>query len=357
MNVRVDIVCDQCQGNDGVDVPVYHIPSYEPRNIGQKLRRPQCEVEHIFKHLPEADGVDLHWPREPHYARAILQKYGADKVLYIMPTVRPKMFDFSARWGIKNRLRSCFFRAQLAKIEGEVVRQCQVAVDSQARKDEVIAYYHADPSRIHVVPLAIDVKYYGLESSKQKREESQVVGLTVARLSPEKGVDCLLQALACLNTRKDWHWVIVGDGWMRPALEKMRDKLGLAERVDFVGSVDAREYYAESDLFVLPSSYEGFGLVLLEAMVNYLPCIGFDSTPPRVITASREIIEHQETGLLANVYSPEALAACITKLLDDKSLRLEMGKRGYQRSIKDFSWDKCVQGYLQITGDKLEAHE
>jgi glycosyltransferase involved in cell wall biosynthesis len=205
--------------------------------------------------------------------------------------------------------------------------------------------------------LAIDEKYYGFERSKKEKEQSQVVGLTVARLSPEKGVDCLLQALACLNTKTDWHWVIVGDGWMRPALEKMRDKLGLSERVDFVGSVDAREYYAKADLFVLPSSYEGFGLVLLEAMVNHLPCIGFDSTPPKVITASREIIAHQETGLLAKIYSPESLAACITKLLGDKPLRLEMGERGYQRSIKDFSWDKCVQGYLKITGDKLEGHE
>jgi len=349
----VDIVCDQCKEDIDAEVPVYSIPTYEPKTIYQKLYRPKCEVEHLVRHLPDAMGVDLHWPREPHYARALLEKYGADKLLYIMPTVRPKMFDFSECWGIKNRLRSLVFRSQIARIEGEVVKQCQVAVDSQARKDEVVAYYRADPDRVHVVPLAIDEKRYVIECSEH-RPDSPTIGLTVARLSPEKGVDSLLESLAQLKN-KDWNWVIVGDGWMRSYLESMRDRLGLGEQVKFVGSVDAKPYYAKADVFVLPSSYEGFGLVLLEAMVNKLPCIAFDSCPPDVITASKEIINHQHTGLLAKAGSSQSLAACITKLLDDKALRLKMGEQGYQRSITAFSWEKCVQGYLSITGNSLKG--
>ena len=204
-------------------------------------------------------------------------------MVYIMRTVRPRMFDYAARWGWKNRLRSFVFRPQFAQIEAEVVAHCHVAVDSQARKDEVIEFYHANPARVHVVPLGIDVERF---SNTVIKKNDIPTGLTVARLGPEKGVHSLLEALAQVRG-KNWQWIIVGDGWMRSELEAMRARLGLESQVRFVGAADPVPYYAVADLFVLPSHYEGFGLVLLEAMVNRLPCIAFDSKPPRVITASR----------------------------------------------------------------------
>ena len=346
---RADIVCDQCVSSPDASVPVNQIPEFLPLGSWQKIRRPQYRVKYLSESLPDDSHVDLHWPREPHYARAILEKYGPDKMLYIMATVYPRMLDYAKGWSLKNRLRSFAFRPQIAEIEGEVIAHCHVAVDSQARKDEVVAFYHGDPSRVHVVPLGIDVKHF---SSGTGKKNDLPTGLTVARLSPEKGVHSLLEALAQVKN-KNWQWIVVGDGWMRSKLESVRAKLGLENRVRFVGSANPVNYYAEADMFVLPSQYEGFGLVLLEAMANRLPCIAFDSKPPEVITASREIIEHNKTGLVVEAGNTEQMAACIDRLLNDTKICREMGEEGYQRALSQFTWERCVEGYLNISGTSL----
>ncbi|OIO68722.1 MAG: hypothetical protein COW19_05475 [Zetaproteobacteria bacterium CG12_big_fil_rev_8_21_14_0_65_55_1124] len=348
---KADIVCDQCAAALDARVPVIRIPEFQPLGIRQKIYRPQGKVRHLCASLPDASGVDMHWPREADYARAIMENYGPEKMLYIMATVHPRMFDHAAQWGWKNRLRSLVFRPQMARIEADVVAHCQVAVDSQARKDEVISFYHANPSRVHVVPLGVDVKRF---SHVMARKNDIPTGLTVARLSPEKGVQSLLEALAQLRG-KNWQWIIAGDGWMRPQLETMRARLGLENRVRFVGAVDPIPYYAAADMFVLPSHYEGFGLVLLEAMANRLPCIAFDSKPPEVITASREIIVHDQTGFVAEAGNSGAMAACIDRLIDDARLRSEMGEQGYQRCVAQFTWERCVEGYLNISGYSLAS--
>jgi glycosyltransferase involved in cell wall biosynthesis len=243
------------------------------------------------------------------------------------------------------------FRPQIAQIEAEVVAHCHVAVDSQARKDEVIEFYHANPARVHVVPLGIDVERF---SNTVIKKNDIPTGLTVARLGPEKGVQSLLEALAQVRG-KNWQWIIVGDGWMRSELEAMRARLGLESQVRFVGAADPVPYYAVADLFVLPSHYEGFGLVLLEAMVNRLPCIAFDSKPPEVITASREIIVHEKTGVVVEAMNSEEMAACIDRLFNDSDLCKEMGEQGYQRSVSQFTWENCVEGYLNISGYSLAS--
>jgi glycosyltransferase involved in cell wall biosynthesis len=348
---RADIVCDQCVAAPDSNVPVIRIPEFVPRGVWQKMHRPQRKVQHLFEHLPDVPQIDMHWPREAHYAHAVLEQYGPDKMVYIMPTVYPRMFDYGTRWGWKNRLRSFVFRPQIAQIEAEVVAHCHVAVDSQARKDEVIEFYHANPDRVHVVPLGIDVERF---SNTVIKKNDIPTGLTVARLGPEKGVHSLLEALAQVRG-KNWQWIIVGDGWMRSELEAMRARLGLESQVRFVGAADPVPYYAVADLFVLPSHYEGFGLVLLEAMVNRLPCIAFDSKSPEVITASREIIVHEKTGFVVEAKNSEEMAACIDRLFNDSDLCKEMGEQGYQRSVSQFTWENCVEGYLNISGYSLAS--
>jgi glycosyltransferase involved in cell wall biosynthesis len=137
--------------------------------------------------------------------------------------------------------------------------------------------------------------------------------LTVTRLvDAYKHVESLIAALRepALSSA---HLTVVGEGPRRPGLEKLAQALGVSERVCFAGSVDGPtldRIYQESDLFILPSTGEGFGLVYAEAMARGLPCIGARGC------GSEDAIIDGATGLLLDDVGPAAIAAAATRILE-----------------------------------------
>jgi glycosyltransferase involved in cell wall biosynthesis len=151
-------------------------------------------------------------------------------------------------------------------------------------------------------------------------------------LFPAKGVAELLTAFAGVRHRvPDAHLVIAGhdvssDGAYLTELQQLAVDLGVAGEVHFVGRRDdVQNLMAAADVFALPSPHEPFGLVYLEAMSMQLPVVG-----PNHGGAS-EIVEHGETGLLSTPDDLGALESNIVTLLEDPSLRSEMGRRGRER--------------------------
>jgi len=165
-----------------------------------------------------------------------------------------------------------------------------------------------------------------------------VVGL-VGRLQPWKGQDRLLAAQALLRERGHAvHTVIVGgDSYgLSPeyaaSLFPLAARLGISDAVTMTGEVpDAGPYMRQMDILVNASDPEPFGIVLLEGMARGVPVVAVDAGGPG------EFIDHGRTGMLARSGEPPALADALEPLLGSAELRREMGLRGQERFLADFT--------------------
>lgn len=164
--------------------------------------------------------------------------------------------------------------------------------------------------------------------------DAPVIG-TIGRLTAQKGQIYLLQAASLLKKEfPNLRVIIIGDGELRGELEARTKALDITTQVIFTGSRDHREtlrLLSGMDMFVFPSLWEGFGLVLLEAMALKKPIVASN------VSAIPETVRHKETGLLVLPENSEQLADAITELLQNSFLSNEMGISGYRRLQQDFS--------------------
>ncbi|MDH6226990.1 MULTISPECIES: glycosyltransferase family 4 protein [Streptomyces] len=155
----------------------------------------------------------------------------------------------------------------------------------------------------------------------------------VGRLGYEKGYDLLLDAWAEVSPRHPgWRLRVHGSGPDEEALRRRCTALGLDGSVEWAGRTeDVAGALRRSSVFVLASRGEGFPLSLLEAMSRAVPCVAFDCAP-----GVREIVRHEEDGLLARPGDTAELARHLGRLLEDPGLRDGMGDRAY-RNVRRFS--------------------
>ncbi|MCB9881993.1 MAG: glycosyltransferase [Planctomycetes bacterium] len=154
----------------------------------------------------------------------------------------------------------------------------------------------------------------------------------VGRLVPQKGLDVLLEALTLLPRELAWRCEIAGEGKLRPTLERALLERGLVGRLHLLGHVDdLGAYYAHRDLVVMPSRYEGFGFVAIEAALRGLPVIASD------VSSLRELVEHDVTGLLCPVGDAALFSDAIQRLARDLPLRRHLGERARQRALSRFA--------------------
>ena len=139
----------------------------------------------------------------------------------------------------------------------------------------------------------------------------------------EKGFDMLLEAWYLLpNEFHDWHLYIFGNG-DRSIYQKIVDKYNMVGSVHLMPATnDIAEEFSKSSIFVLSSRFEGFGLVLAEAMSCGLPCVSFDCP-----YGPRDILTDGEDGFLVENSNVEALAKAIEQLIADENLRQSMGEK------------------------------
>jgi glycosyltransferase involved in cell wall biosynthesis len=154
------------------------------------------------------------------------------------------------------------------------------------------------------------------------------------RLSPEKGVDRLLTALALLAAERPaavaW---IVGDGPEMPALQAAAARLGLTNRVQFLGfRADARALMEQVDIVVHTPVYEGFGIVVLEAMAAGRPVVVNDAPG-----GLPEIVVDGQTGVVVPSGDARALASALARLVVDEDERARLGRNGKSRCLEGFT--------------------
>ena len=170
--------------------------------------------------------------------------------------------------------------------------------------------------------------------------------IAVGRLSEAKGFDMLIKAFSIVNKEKrDWTLKIVGDGPEKMNLIKIIEKYNLKDNVFLVGpSNNVKDHYLESSIFISSSRWEGFGLVVIEAMECGLPVIAFENSGPK------EIIDKDGVnGILVNKNDINKLAENIILLIDNEEKRrnisIQSKKRAQDFNIKKiiFEWEKILK--------------
>lgn len=208
----------------------------------------------------------------------------------------------------------------------------------------------SDRGKVRVVPNTVPEPTVLADPAAQK---DQYTLLAVARLVPRKNITRVIEAFGRLaKDFPDWRLQIVGDGALRGQLEQQARDLGLAARVDFAGEQeDVYPFYADADLFVIPSLFEGFPLTLCEAVAHGLPAVGFTTCG-----GVRAQITPEETGLLcAGVNEAAELANALRRLMADNSVRARMGDAARQRFVARFSNAAVHKAWEEMFAETIQA--
>jgi len=169
-------------------------------------------------------------------------------------------------------------------------------------------------------------------------DDNKKVVLSVSRIKKKKGIDKTLEALKMYRdeSNDDFHYIIVGDGDYLPKIKEIIKELELEEHVTTTGYVDFDDvihFYDLCDIFILPSSSESFGRVYAEASARKKPVIGGK------VGGVKEVIDDGVTGYLVNPRNIDEIYRKIKKLLEDKELRTQMGKKGREKVENTFTFE------------------
>jgi glycosyltransferase involved in cell wall biosynthesis len=222
---------------------------------------------------------------------------------------------------------------------------------SMALREALVAQGFVGSDRSGVIYNGIDVARYDRPRSDVLRHslglppETPLAGC-LGNLRPAKGYDVLIRGTAQLKQRGvACHFAIAGQGKGRLANELMalRKELDVEDRVHFLGfQADSAEFLAGLDLFVLPSTSEGFSISTIEAMAAGLPIVATRCGGPE------EIISHGQTGLMVQPGDPFALAGAIERLLSDRERARQMAEDARQMARERFDIGQMVKAYLSI---------
>ena len=204
---------------------------------------------------------------------------------------------------------------------------------------------------VEVVPNAVDVYRFhpnneGEHIKDKYAKENEPLALFVGRLVPHKGIGILIRAIKKTHHGK---LLIVGDGPYLSWLKKLSKELDIEERIVFVGPISdywLPAYYAATDVVVLPSTsrLEAFGIVGLEGMASGKPLILSD------IPGVRDVISNEE-GFIVEPLDPDAIAEALEKIWNGPEMAKKMGKKGRERVVKLFSWEKVSKDIEKIFYD------
>ncbi len=208
----------------------------------------------------------------------------------------------------------------------------------------------SDPTRIQVLPNGILVEPFPGESQREAARESLGLDkslkylLVVARLTPEKGLKYLLEAMPAVVER--YHAVqllILGDGPLRAPLERLASRSGAGDRIEFLGfRSDVSIYMRACDLFVLPSLTEGMPRTILEAANCGIPVIASD------VSGIPEIVSDGVSARLVTPGNSRLLAEAITSLLSDQAGAVALAKKARERLEKEFTLETMIARHENV---------
>ena len=326
--------------------PFYPFPK-EVRMIDLDINYSDDNSKNVFRKI-----AGYLYRKQLHKKRlsALLEKEKADIVISLYPS--ESSFIPNIKDGSKKvlELHYCkFFRLQygrsglLGMIDKWRTRQDEKIV---TRFDKFVVLTNEDKGywgnlrNIEVIPNAamlVSNRYSGV---KNKR------AIAVGRLDYQKGFDRLLQAwkIVCQNDKyADWHLDIFGQGEWKEMLQQMVDGAEMTNRVCINRpTTNIGEEYAKSSMLVMSSNYEGFPMVMIEAMACGLPVVSFDYK-----CGPKDIISHGENGLLVSNGDIEGLAAAMMKLMDDEAYRKRLSDNA-KKIVSTYSEETVMNRWIEL---------
>lgn len=260
-------------------------------------------------------------------------------------------------------------RAPQSRIDGEtyVMKIAdKLIAATPAEEEQLITLYGADPEKISIIPPGVDLKRF---TPLDKKEAKKRVGIScgdnnilfAGRIEPLKGIDTLLRAMAIIQERRPeavkncCMAIIGGDPWAddlddeMARLQELRDDLEIHDLVVFLGAKDQGilpNYYAAAEMVVMPSHYESFGMVALEAMAMGTPVIASE------VGGLAHLVKHGVTGYHVPSRDPEALAARIYELLTNPKCREQMGQNAREYATQ-YAWPNIVERMNEVYAEVL----
>jgi D-inositol-3-phosphate glycosyltransferase len=255
--------------------------------------------------------------------------------------------------------------------EREVLRMAdRIVAATPAELAQLQWLYQADPRKVVVIPPGVDIsRFYPIHPDEAK----EVIGvppcdktlLFVGRIEPLKGIDILIQAIGLMQAKQVYVCLVVigGDADAETEnvsdemerLKAIREKVGVKDLITFLGkrSQDTLPYYySAAEAVVVPSHYESFGMVALEAMACGTPVVASQ------VGGLAFLVRDGVTGYTVPVDEPQALADRLTMLMQDSALRNRLGKQALQEA-RQYAWEniaaRITEVYLQVLGSTIPA--
>src|SRR5215213_919374 len=225
------------------------------------------------------------------------------------------------------------------KMQGRVAsRLPRIVVVSENSIRDIHTDMGVSYDRMRLVPVGVDPELF-----RPRPEVARIPGRLITTASADvalKGLGYLLEAMAKLRTERDVTLTIIGKPRDGKSMDLLRS-LGLLPHVHFVSGVsDERivELYAEAELAIVPSLYEGFSLPAIEAMVTGTALVATDGGALPEVTGT-----DGDTVLACRAGDADSLAATIARGLDDPDLRARVGAAGRQRVLERWTWRRCAE--------------
>lgn len=225
-----------------------------------------------------------------------------------------------------------------------VISRADAYIASSAKAREAQLFYGAAKEKCHLSLLTVDLEKYRQEPKGDGTGKILYVGSLIER----KGVDLLMKALT--EVTADFELYLVGDGDEKEHLIELMQGLKPNSRVHFLGHLNRAQllkYYAQSDLFVLPTREDCFALVILEAMCAKLPVIC-----SKYADGAYDLIEDGKNGFIVDPNDKHMFADKIDQLLKDETLRKTLGS-GSEKILERFQFKNTAKGYLAAIEDCL----
>lgn len=335
----VDVVCMKIQGADDHEIiegiNVYHVgpviknPPY--RNISDFIHFIVSCFLWILKNNYDIIDAQTYVPLIPGFLGAKIKR------IPVIGTIHDVGSGEADQWLIFSNLAS-FFEKFLVRLPYN-----KIITVSEETKNALIQKYGVKPERINVVYNGVDSTYIDSIDVTQKYRNSIIF---VGRLAPHKHVDELIKVIELL--KKDFGDIrlkIIGNGIEKDNLIKIVDDLNLNDQVDFLSDLEYCEVIKEmkrSSILVLPSTREGFGMVLAEANACSIPVIAYKSG------GVVEVIEDGKNGFLVKPHDINELSDKIRFLLLNEDTRRDMGNYGRKKVQESFNWEKIVDEIIEI---------
>ncbi len=219
------------------------------------------------------------------------------------------------------------------------------AVSEYLRQRTEIEFGIRNP--INVIPNFVNCDVFrrsdDIEFRRKFAAPDEGLMIHISNFRPVKRTSDVVEVFSKVRRKRAAKLLMVGDGPDRLQAEYIAEKRGVIDDVHFVGKwADMETLLAVSDILLLPSELESFGLVALEAMASEVPVIATN------VGGVSEVVDHEGDGFLFEVGDTESMAEAALTLLNDPDRRLRMGRRGRQHAKDDFCHEGVVRQYIEL---------